>query len=76
MPGGMQETFLEIYYADRSSDFARLSLQFRVGCLDAFVASPPKTISHEEPTARPWGSTYLYIRDPNDIQIIVYEGGL
>lgn len=53
LPGGKQEAFLEIYYADRSSDFAGLGLHFRIGSLGALIASPPKTVSFEGPTARP-----------------------
>ena len=76
LPQGRQEAFLEVYHADQPSSFDGLSLQFRVENLDAFVATLPGDLPFEGPTPRPWGSTYLYLRDPNDIQIIVFEGGL
>lgn len=76
LPDGRGEAFLEIYSAEAESSFAGLSLQFRVNSLSEFLSSLPKGISYEGPTARPWGSTYLYLRDPNDIRVIVYEGGL
>ena len=70
------EAFLEIYDVNQQHSFAGLSLQFRVSQLDEFVKGLPDSMSFEGPTPRPWGSTYLYFNDPNDIQIIVYEGGL
>lgn len=73
--GGHREALLEIYSGDAALDFAGLSLQFRVDALDTFVASLPPGISYEGPSDRPWGSTYLYLRDPNDIMVIIYEGG-
>ncbi len=76
LPGGRQEAFLEVYHVDEPHGFEGLSLQFRVDSLDGFLADLPKDVHYEGPTPRPWGSTYLYLRDPNDIQIIVYEGGL
>lgn len=76
LPEGREEAYLEIYFAEQETSFAGLSLQFRVASLSEFQSSLPESVSYEGPTARPWGSTYLYLRDPNDIQIIVYEGGL
>ncbi len=70
------EALLEIYLTEQEADFAALSLQFRVDSLSDFEKSLPDNVEYEGPTPRPWGSTYLYLRDPNDIQIIVYEGGL
>lgn len=75
-PGGRQEAFLEVYYVDKPHEFDGLSLQFRVGSITAFTASLSDDIAFEGPVDRPWGSKYLYLRDPNDIQVIVYEGGL
>ena len=74
-PGGHREALLEIYEGDGPADFAGLSLQFRVGDLQSFAEGLPADLSFEGPHRRPWGSTYLYLRDPNDIQVIVYEGG-
>ena len=75
-PGSRQEAFLEVYHVDEPGGLDGLSLQFRVESLDDFIASLPKDVLYEGPTPRPWGSTYLYLRDPNDVQVIVYEGGL
>ena len=74
--GGLGEAFLEVYLVDEPRDFEGLSLQFRVESLDTFIAELPPGVEYEGPTPRPWGSTYLYLRDPNRIQVIVYEGGL
>jgi len=71
---GHEEVLLEIYYTDTEYDFSGLSLQFRAEPLDDFVASLPDDVDRDGPKARPWGARYLYMRDPNDIMIIVYEG--
>ena len=75
-PGGRQEAFLEIYDVEEQRQYDGLSLQFRVDSITDFMKRLPGNIEFEGPTGRPWGSTYLYLRDPNDIQVIVYEGGL
>ena len=75
-PGGCQEAFLEIYEVDDQEVFDGLSLQFRVDSITEFMAALSDNIEFEGPTDRPWGSKYLYLRDPNNIQVIVYEGGL
>lgn len=75
LTGGHREALLEIYDGEATQDFAGVSLQFRVRTLETFIASLPPGISYEGPSRRPWGSTYLYLRDPNDIVVIVYEGG-
>ena len=75
-PNGRQEAYLEVYYVDDQREFDGLSLQFRVDSMAKFMATLSDGIEFEGPTNRPWGSTYLYLRDPNNIQIIVYEGGL
>lgn len=74
--GDRNEALLEIYDSNTGADFSGLSLQFRVADIQAFVRSLPETLEYEGPRVRPWGSTYVYIRDPNDVLIIVYEGGL
>jgi len=75
-PGGRQEAFLEVHHVDNPKHFDGLSLQFRVDSISRFMAALSGDIAFEGPTERPWGSTYLYLRDPNDILVIVYEGGL
>jgi catechol 2,3-dioxygenase-like lactoylglutathione lyase family enzyme len=72
---GKHETLLEICRVDHAMDFSGLSLQFRVGSLSDFMATLPSEIDSQGPQPRPWGSTYLYLRDPNGILIVVYEDG-
>jgi len=74
-PDGHREALLEIYDGQGTQYFVGLSLQFRVDDVESFIASLPAGVSFEGPNRRPWGSTYVYLRDPNDIQVIVYEGG-
>ena len=74
-PDGHREALLEIYDGQDTQHFVGLSLQFRVDDVESFIASLPAGVSFEGPNRRPWGSTYVYLRDPNDIQVIVYEGG-
>ncbi|MEO1167528.1 MAG: VOC family protein [Pseudomonadota bacterium] len=73
---GREEAFLEIYDGPDAFDFSGLSLQFKTDDLDGFVAALDPQIERRGPVARPWGSHYLYLTDPNGIAIIVYEGGL
>ena len=74
-PGGHAEALLEIYHDEASRDFSGLSLQLRVGNLAAFKEGLADDVQYEGPAARPWGSSYLYLRDPNGIRVVVYEGG-
>jgi catechol 2,3-dioxygenase-like lactoylglutathione lyase family enzyme len=69
------EALLEIYHDDERRDHSGVSLQFRSSDIGQFVADLPPDIAYEGPKERPWGSKYVYIRDPNDILLIVYEGG-
>lgn len=75
-PEGSQEAYLEVYFVEDQRDFGGLSLQFKVDSLGEFIKTLPEDIDFEGPTARPWGSHYVYLRDPNEIQIVVYEAGL
>ena len=73
--GGAEEAFLEIYAGLGPNDYRGLSLQFRTDDADAFRAEIESKHGCEGPVDRPWGSRYLYLRDPNGIRIIVYSGG-
>lgn len=75
-PGGRREALLEVYQGPTAAGFAALSLQFRTDDLEGFRALLPNGIEVRGPVERPWGSTYLYLTDPNGISVIVYEGGL
>ena len=74
-PGGCQEAFLEVYEVDDQKKFDGLSLQFRVDSIAEFIAALSGTIEFEGPTDRPWGSKYLSLCDPNNIQVVIFEGG-
>jgi catechol 2,3-dioxygenase-like lactoylglutathione lyase family enzyme len=74
--GERQEAFLEIYQGPAAVSFASLSLQFRTEDLEGFRGLLPEGIQACGPVERPWGSTYLYLTDPNGISVIVYQGGL
>jgi catechol 2,3-dioxygenase-like lactoylglutathione lyase family enzyme len=73
LPDGTNEALLEIYYGEGLMDFSSISLQFKTDELASFLKQLPESIDRNGPTPRPWGATYLYLRDPNDILIIVYE---
>jgi hypothetical protein len=76
LAGDGREALLEIYQGTQTGGFTGLSLQFRTEDLAAFKARLPPTIECRGPTARPWGSSYLYLTDPNGISVIVFDGGL
>ena len=70
------EALLEVYQGPQPSDFSGLSLQYRTENLSDLMASLPTGTQVRGPVKRPWGSTYLYLTDPNGVSVIVYEGGL
>lgn len=67
---------LELYHSDEPHDLSGVSLQFRVQSIEAFVDKIRGAVDFDGPTDRPWGSRYVYVKDPNDVLVIVYEGGL
>jgi catechol 2,3-dioxygenase-like lactoylglutathione lyase family enzyme len=71
-----REALLEIYEGDVAGEYGDLSLQFRTGDLAGFRALLPPGTAVDGPVERPWGSTYLYLTDPNGISVVVFEGGL
>ena len=73
--GGHKEALLEIYHSPTVSNFSGLSLQFRVDSLSEFLGGLSSEIAFDGPTPRPWGSTYVYLEDPNGIRVIIYDGG-
>lgn len=75
LSGGSQEAFLEVCDVDDPREYDGLSLQFRVASVSDFMAVLSAKIEFEGPIDRPWGSKYLYLRDPNNILVVVYEGG-
>jgi len=75
-PDGKGEAFIEIYQGEAQGEFGGLSLQLRTADLDGFAAGLPPELARRGPVERPWGSRYLYLTDPNGIEIVVFEGGL
>lgn len=76
LAGGGREALLEIYEGPQPGDLSALSLQFRTVDLAAFEASLPVGTQVTGPLKRPWGSSYLYLTDPNGITVVIFEGGL
>lgn len=76
LAGGGREALLEIYEGSAADAFGGLSLQFRTEDLAGFTALLPAGTQVRGPVERPWGSTYLYLTDPNGISVVVFEGGL
>ena len=76
LAGGDRRALLEIYEGKAPEGFGRLSLQFRTEDLAGFTALLPAGTHVRGPLKRPWGSTYLYLTDPNGISVVVFEGGL
>lgn len=70
------EALLEIYEGSEAGAFGGLSLQFRTEDLASFIDTLPAGTEVRGPVERPWGSTYLYLTDPNGISVVVFEGGL
>ena len=68
------EAFLELAHSDNACSYEGLSLQFRVSDIRAAVEKLRGKIDFRGPTKRPWGSTYIYLKDPSGIQVILYQG--
>lgn len=68
------EAFLEIYHKEQASDFAGLSLQFRVEDVDRFAVPEEPRFAHRGPEQRPWGSRYLFLTDPNGVMVVIFSG--
>ena len=76
LAGGGREALLEIYQGSEAHGFGGISLQFRTEDLAAFQAALPAGTQARGPVDRPWGSTYLYLTDPNGVAVVVFTGGL
>lgn len=70
------EALLELYDHPTPVNFDNLSLQFRVEDVDRFVEGIKGRVDYDGPKPRPWGARYVYLRDPNGVLLIVYEGCL
>lgn len=76
LAGTGREALLEIFEGPQPRDFSGLSLQFRIADVASFRASLPTGTQVRGPVNRPWGSSYLYLTDPNGISVVVFEGEL
>ncbi len=68
------EGFLEIAYSATPRTASEVSLQFRTPNINRFVKRVYGKVVYKGPKLRPWGSKYVYMADPNGVQVIVYEG--
>lgn len=51
----------------------KMEIQMATKNLEAWVSRLQTLWPTKGPLKRPWGSSYLYLRDPNGIQIIIYQ---
>ena len=63
---------LELAYQQEYSSFSGMSLQFKVDNLTDVITQFSSKVVFKGPVKRPWGSEYLYLKDPSGIQIVVY----
>ncbi len=63
--------FDEAYQKNVVND--KIDLQIKTDNVDAWVQSLKGIWEARGPVDRPWGSKYLYLRDPDGIQIIIYQ---
>ncbi len=68
------EALLEIYHGEEGTDFAGVSLQFRVADVDAFAVPDENRFRARGPLDRPWGSRYLFLTDPNGVSVVIFSG--
>lgn len=68
--------FIEIAHSETTASFEGISLQFRVTDLDGIARRLDGRWDFKGPVTRPWGSVYLYLKDPAGVQVILYEGEL
>ncbi len=51
----------------------KIDLQIKTGSMEFWVERLQKLWKARGPVDRPWGSKYLYLKDPDGLQIIIYE---
>jgi catechol 2,3-dioxygenase-like lactoylglutathione lyase family enzyme len=68
------EALLEVHHRQGERAYTGMSLQFRVGSLDAFVVPDDERFRSRGPIERPWGSRYLFFEDPNGISVVLFSG--
>ncbi len=72
-PSLKDAALLEIYKTDQATQYAGFSLQFKVPSLPNFMLQLPHQYLSKRPVKRPWGASYLNLKDPNGIDVIVYQ---
>lgn len=70
------QAFLEFGYEATPQNYDGISVQIRVSNLLVIMEKLRGKIEFSGPDERPWGSKYLYLKDPSGIQVILYEGKL
>ncbi len=74
LPDADAKAYLEIASVPQVTVSAGVSLQFRTDDLNKSIEELAGKYQHNPPDAKPWGSTYVYLRDPAGNQVIVFEG--
>ena len=72
----LSEGFLEIAFSETPRTASEVSLQFRTPDINQFVEGIFGKVEYKGPQYKPWGSKYVYMKDPNGVSVIVYEGGV
>ena len=70
------QAFLEFGYEATPQNNDGISVQIRVSNLLVIMEKLRGKIEFSGPDERPWGSKYIYLKDPSGIQVILYEGKL
>jgi catechol 2,3-dioxygenase-like lactoylglutathione lyase family enzyme len=68
------EAFLELHHSEESFDFGGLGLQFRVDDVSTLHVPEDERFAHSGPADRPWGSRYLFFKDPNGVSVVIFSG--
>jgi len=58
---------------DRTFDNDKIDLQIKTNSIDYWVKNLDDKWKKKGPVDKPWGATYLYLRDPDGLQIIIYQ---
>lgn len=66
------ETYNEAFARPLPAD--KMEIQIKTGDLDGWAARLRGKWAFEGPTARPWGHRYLWLRDPDGVQVALFEG--
>jgi len=58
---------------DRRLDHDKIGIQIKTNSVDYWTEKLNEVWETEGPIDKPWGSKYLYLRDPDGINIIIYQ---